>query len=69
MNDLANFVNDFISDQGIKKVWIADQLQISQQLLNKRLNKSNFTVDDANDILSVMGYKLTYQIVKADKID
>lgn len=63
MNNLAKYVNDFISRQGVKKVWIADKLGISQQLLNKRLNKDNFTVDDANTILAVMGYKIRYEIV------
>ena len=62
MNELAVMIDDFIHDRGVKKTWIAEQLGISQQLLNKRLNKKNFTVDDANIILSVMGYKLEYHI-------
>lgn len=66
MNDLAKRVNDLITQQGIKKVWIADKLGISQQLLNKRLHKDNFTIDDANGILSTIGYKVTFDIVKND---
>lgn len=69
MNDLAKRVNDLIAQQGIKKVWIADKIGISQQLLNKRLNKDNFTIDDANGILSAIGYKVTFDIVKTDHID
>lgn len=62
MNDLASYVDTFINSKGIKKVWIADQLNISQQLLQKTLNKKNFTVDDANRILNTIGYKLTFDI-------
>lgn len=61
-NKLAIIVDDFINSKGIKKVWIAKQLGISQQLLTKLFNKKNFTIDDANRILSVIGYKIDYDI-------
>lgn len=61
-NELAIMIDDFINKKGIKKVWIAEQLGISQQLLQKTFNKKNFTIDDANRILSVMGYKIDYDI-------
>lgn len=61
-NKLAIIVDDFINSKGIKKVWIAEQLGISQQLFQKLINKKNFTIDDANRILSVIGYKIDYDI-------
>lgn len=64
MNELAIMVDNFILENGIKKTWIADRLGISQQLLNKRLKKKNFTVDDANSILTTIGYRVTYKIDK-----
>lgn len=66
MNELAEFVNEFLNDNGIKKTWVAKQLGTTQQLLYKRLNKKNFTSSDANEILGTIGYKLDYKIVRAD---
>ena len=67
MNNLAIMIDNFIDSKGIKKTWIADQLGISQQLLQKRLNKKNFTVDDANKILETFGYEVNYTIDKISK--
>lgn len=65
MNNLQIIVDEFINNSGYKKVWIADQMGITQQALNKRLHiKKNFTVQDANEILSVIGYRVEYQITK-----
>lgn len=61
-NKLAIIVDEFINSKGIKKVWIAEQMGISQQLFQKLINKKNFTIDDANRILSVIGYKIDYEI-------
>lgn len=63
MNDLAKKVNECIQQRGVKKTWIAEQLGISQQLLNKRLSKKNFTIEDANEILETIGYKTDYAII------
>ena len=63
-NNLAVMVNNIITDNGIKKSWIADQLGISQQLLQRMLSKKNFTIDDANRILSPLGYRVSYKIEK-----
>ena len=63
MNDLAKKVDECIQKRGVKKTWIAEQLGISQQLLNKRLNKKNFTIEDANEILETIGYKTDYTII------
>lgn len=67
MNNLAIMIDNFIDSKGIKKTWIAEQLGISQQLLRKRLNKKNFTVDDANRILAIIGYKIDYQITEINE--
>lgn len=64
MNDLARLIDDFIVDHGIRKSWIADKMGITQQLLYRKLNKKNFTINDANEILDIIGYKLEYTIVK-----
>lgn len=59
---LAIMIDDFINSKGIKKVWIAEQMGISQPYFQKLMNKKNFTIDDANRILSVIGYKIEYDI-------
>lgn len=67
MNELAKFIDDFINNMGIKKTWIASQLGISQQLLYRKMIKKNFTINDANEILGTVGYKLEYNIVRIDE--
>ena len=62
MNELAILVDDFINSKGIKKIWIIEQLGISQPYFYKLMHKKNFTIDDANRILSVIGYKIDYDI-------
>lgn len=65
MNNLQIIVDDFINNSGYKKVWIADQMGITQQALNKRLHvKKNFTIQDANEILNIIGYNVVYKIEK-----
>lgn len=67
MNNLQIIVDNFITNSGYKKVWIADQMGITQQALNKRLHvKKNFTVQDANEILAVIGYNVVYKIEKKE---
>lgn len=68
MNNLQIIVDDFINNSGYKKVWIAEQLGITQQTLNKRLHvKKNFTIQDANKILNIIGYEINYTIDKINK--
>lgn len=62
MNELATYIDNFINSKGIKKTWIIEQLGISQPYFYKLMHKKNFTIDDANRILSVMGYKIDYDI-------
>lgn len=63
MNELTNMINEYIDMHGIRKSWIAEKLGISQQLLQKRLKKQNFTIADANDILNVLGCHIECKIV------
>lgn len=62
INQLSQYIDNFISDKGLKKIWIAEQMGISQQLFYRLQNKKNFNVDDANRILNVIGYKIEYDI-------
>lgn len=62
--ELAQAVNEAIKESGYKKNWIADQLGISRQAFSHFLQKSNFSIDDANKILDIIGYKA---IAKVDK--
>ncbi len=51
--ELRQAVDETIKKSGYKKSWIADQLGISRQGFSNLLNKSNFSLDDANKILQV----------------
>lgn len=61
-NSLAIDVDNFIKSKGIKKTYVAQQMGIGYSYFNKLLAKDNFTIDDANRILSVIGYKIAYEI-------
>lgn len=69
--ELADAVNDAIKESGYKKIYIADQLGISRQALSHFINKSNFSIDDANKILEIIGYNAVAKIDKKylQKID
>ena len=69
--ELAQAVNDAIKESGYKKNWIADQLGISRQALTHFLQKANFSIDDANKILNIIGYTVNAKIDKniLQKID
>lgn len=62
--ELAQAVNDTILNTGIKKTFISDKLGISRQALDKLLEKKNFSIEDANKILSVIGYSIECLIKK-----
>lgn len=55
--ELPEKVSDIIIKHGVKKTWIAEQLGISNQHVNNILAKKNITIDDANKILNLIGYK------------
>lgn len=63
MNELAKAVDVFLYVNNIKKVEVAEKLGLTKQRFHTLINKSNFTIDDANKILSVVGYKVKFEIV------
>ena len=69
--ELVIAVNEIIKESGYKKNWIANQLGISRQALTHFMKKANFSIDDANKILSVIGYNAKVRIDKniLQKID
>lgn len=65
--ELAQAVNNAIKESGYKKSYIADQLGISRQAFSNFMNKSNYSLDDANKILSIIGYKTITEIHKINE--
>ena len=64
--ELADAVNDAIKESGYKKIYIAEKLGIANQNLKRFLEKENFSIDDANKILSIIGYETITKISKKD---
>lgn len=62
MTTLAVLIDQFIQDHGYKYTFIADKIGMSKGTLYNFLRKKNFTIDDANRILSAIGYKVDYDI-------
>lgn len=56
--DLANLVDDTIKNTGVTKMHIAKQLNVSRQQIDNILAKQNFSIDDANRLLNVIGYEI-----------
>ena len=56
--DLAELVEKTIKDNGINKTFISNKLGVSRQQINNILKKKNFSIDDANSILNVIGYNI-----------
>ena len=56
--DLSNLVNQIIKQNGINKTFISDKLGISRQALDHMLNKKQFSIDDANKILNIIGFEI-----------
>ena len=66
--ELARAVNGAIAESGFKKSYIADQLGISRQAFTHFLQKANFSIDDANKILNIIGYKASAKVDKKIEI-
>ena len=62
--DLITLVNDTIKNCGVTKTHIAKQLGVSRQQIDNLLNKQNFSIDDANKILHVIGYTVDKVSIK-----
>ena len=54
--ELARAVEKIIDDNGVKKIWLSDKIGISNQNFNRLMSKKNFSLDDANRILNIIGY-------------
>lgn len=56
--DLSKLVNQTIKDNGINKTFISDKLGVTRQQIDNLLNKKQFSIDDANKILNIIGYEI-----------
>lgn len=56
--DLIALVDDTIKNTGVTKMFIAKKLGVSRQQIDNILAKQNFSVDDANKLLNVIGYEI-----------
>lgn len=56
--DLSKLVNQTIKDNGINKTFISDKLCVTRQQIDNLLNKKQFSIDDANKILNIIGYEI-----------
>lgn len=65
--ELVDAIEEIISESGIKKIWLADKLGIANQNFNKFLHKKNMSLDEANKILSFIGYTASISIQKEEK--
>ena len=55
--ELAQAIERIIDDNGIKKIWLSEKMGISNQNFNRLMSKKNFSLDDANSILNIIGYE------------
>lgn len=52
----VDLLNDYICKKGVKKVWIAEKLGISQQTLISKLNGTvDFKVSEMNKLQEILG--------------
>ena len=63
---LVQAAKDAIEESGYKKKYIADKLNMKNQNLKQFIEKDGFSIDDANKILSIIGYQVTAEISKKD---
>ena len=65
--ELVRAVNGAIAESGYKKSYISDKMGISRQAFSNFLNKANFSLDDANKILEIIGYETVTEIHKKNE--
>lgn len=56
--DLVNLVDNTIKETGVTKTFISNKLGISRQAFDNLMTKKQFSIDDANKILNVIGYEI-----------
>ena len=62
--ELSQAVSDIIKDNGRKKIYLSEKIGISNQNFNRLISKKNFSLDDANRILKILGYHAYISIEK-----
>lgn len=65
--ELKTAIAVLIKESGVTKAFIAEKLGISRQAFAKLMDKQNFSIDDANKILDIVGYELQSKVIK--KVD
>lgn len=63
-DDLRQAVKQAIDDSGYKKAFIAKKLGISRQAFTHFMGKANFSIDDAQRILSILDLTTITKIIK-----
>lgn len=63
-SELSQLVAQLIKESGYKKIYIAEQLGLTRQGLDKLLKKQSFSLDDANKILAIINKKVVAQLEK-----
>lgn len=66
MTELAKEIDEYLENNGIKKVFVAEKLGITKQSLYNLMSKKNFSENDANKILNVLNKKIKFEIVDND---
>ena len=61
---MKELINAIIKENGIKKTFIAEQLNITKGSFQNLLNKKNITLDDLKKICDVLGYQIEINIKK-----
>lgn len=62
--ELSKLVDDTIKETGVTKMHIAKKLNVSRQQIDNILAKQNFSVDDANKLLNIVGYEIEKVSIK-----
>lgn len=63
MNELAQLIDEFLDNNGIKRTFVCEKLGMSSQLFYKLMHKKNFSVNDANRILNTVNKKISFKII------
>ena len=64
---MKELINNIIKDNGIKKTFIAEQLNITKGSYQNLLNKKNITLEDLKKICDVLDYEIEINIKKKCK--
>lgn len=62
--ELIAAVNAAIAESGVKKGFIAEKLGMSKQTFSQFMTKKNFSIDDANKVLSLLDYDFNGEVKK-----